>query len=63
MPPDHNLGGSNKLLTLDEAADRLRIKTTTLRQNWRRWGIPAHKIDGLKFRERDINAFIARRAA
>jgi hypothetical protein len=37
-------GGSNRLLDLAEAADYLRVPERRLRDNWRRWGIRAHKV-------------------
>jgi excisionase family DNA binding protein len=66
LPPDHdNLGGSNRLLPLTEAATLLGIeRPRTLRDNWRRWGLTAYKVGReLRFRERDLNAWIAKQAA
>lgn len=61
----HNLGGSNRWLNLAEAADLLRIeKPRKLRDNWKTWGIPAHKMGReLRFRERDLNAWLSKRVA
>ncbi len=66
--PDHdhfNLGGSNRLLSLAEAAAFLGIpKPRSLRDYYKKWGIPALKIGReLRFRERDLNAWIAKRIA
>jgi excisionase family DNA binding protein len=63
--PDHdNLGGSNRLLTLPEAADYIRAHPETLRKHRGRWGIPAVRMGKhLVFRERDLKAFIERRFA
>jgi excisionase family DNA binding protein len=59
-----NLGGSNRMLTTDEAAAYLALPDgRALRDNWVRWQIPAHKYGRtLKFRVRDLDAFIDRRA-
>jgi excisionase family DNA binding protein len=63
--PDHfNLGGSNALLTLPEAAEYLRADPQTLRKYRGRWGIPARMMGNrLVFRQRDLDAFIARKFA
>lgn len=67
MPPqpDHdNLGGSNRLLDLAEAALLLNVPPERLRRHWRRWGITAHKVGReLRFRERDLNAWLTKRVA
>jgi excisionase family DNA binding protein len=60
----HNLGGSNKLLTLAEAAAILNVPPTRLRDHWKRWGIPALRIGReLRFRERDLDNWISKRIA
>lgn len=60
----HNLGGSNRLLPLAEAADFLGIDNPrSLQEHWRRWGIPAYKVGReLRFRERDLNAWVEKQA-
>ena len=67
MPPLHdhdNLGGSNRWLNVEEAAEFIDVPVDSLRKLWKRWGITAYKIGGrLKFRERDLNAWIAKRVA
>ena len=60
----HNLGGSNKLLTLAEAAEYIRARPDTLRKYRGQWGIPSTRMGKyLVFRERDLKAFIERRFA
>ena len=63
---DHfNLGGSNRLLTLAEAAAILNVAPRSLRDYRKSWGIPAFKV-GRELRlppERDLIAWIDRRAA
>lgn len=55
-----NLGGSNKMLTADETADRLSISKSTLYHNYLTWGLKTHKFGRLlRFRERDVEQFIA----
>ena len=58
-------GGSNRLLTAQETADRLRMNKEVLYRNWRKLGLKAYRPDGKKllFRERDIEAFIESKAA
>lgn len=57
------IGGSNKMLPTAEAAEYLGLPNAeSLRENWRRWGIPASKYGKtLKFRQRDLDVFIAQR--
>lgn len=50
-------GGSNRLLGVPEAAEFLAVPERTLRENWRRWGLSAHRVGigrAIRFRERDI---------
>jgi excisionase family DNA binding protein len=63
---DHrNLGGSNRWLDLAAAAELLAIDNPRkLRDCWKRWGIPAYKAGReLRFRERDLHAWLAKRDA
>ncbi|GAA3740073.1 helix-turn-helix domain-containing protein [Salinactinospora qingdaonensis] len=58
------LGGSNRMLSAQETADRLGISRRTLYNNWKSWGLKAHKVGGsLRFRERDVEAWLDTRAA
>jgi len=67
VPPQHNhhnLGGSNKLISLAEAARRIDVEPHALRRHRGKWGIPWLKVgQEIKFRERDIDAWIAQRVA
>jgi excisionase family DNA binding protein len=55
------LGGSNRLLTSTEVGDMLGLPERTIRAQWRAWGLPAVRIGrALRFRERDVHAFIDR---
>jgi excisionase family DNA binding protein len=57
------IGGSNKLISLRETAERIDVPTSTLYKQWRAWGLEAYRIGrALKFRERDIEAWIDRQA-
>lgn len=57
------IGGSNRMLPTSEAAAYLGLPDArSLRDNYQAWGIPASKYGRqLKFRQRDLDVFIARR--
>jgi excisionase family DNA binding protein len=53
------IGGSNVLLTVPQAAEYLAVPERTLRENFKRWGIPAHRVGrALRFRIRDIETYL-----
>jgi len=57
------IGGSNRLLRMAEAAEYLNTPKRTLEQNWRRWGLRAHRIGrAVQFRERELERWIESRA-
>jgi excisionase family DNA binding protein len=42
-----------------EAAEFLAVPERTLRENWRRWGLSAHRVGrAIRFRERDIERWL-----
>lgn len=52
-------GGSNRLLTVEEVAEWLRVSHTTVRNRYRQWGLKPQKVGRLlRFRERDIATFL-----
>ena len=52
-------GGSNRLMGVPEAAEFLAVPERTLRENWRRWGLAAHRVGrAIRFRERDIECWL-----
>ncbi len=52
-------GGSNRLLRYAEAAAYLNMPESTLRQNWRRYGLKGYRIGRLvQFRERDLERWL-----
>ncbi|GHJ35471.1 helix-turn-helix domain-containing protein [Streptomyces sp. TS71-3] len=52
-------GGSNRLLTVQEVADWLRVSEVTVRNKYRTWGIKPQKVGRLlRFRERDILTYL-----
>lgn len=58
------LGGSNGVLGMREAVVYLNTKHRTLRDNWRRWGLPGKRVGRtMQFRERDLQAWIDRNPA
>lgn len=58
------LGGSNRLLSSREVAALLGVSERTVRDMWREWGLPAKRIGKqLRWRERDVHAWIERQAA
>jgi predicted DNA-binding transcriptional regulator AlpA len=64
-PDHHNLGGSNRLLNLADAAALLGLpKPRALRDYHKKWGVPSLRVGReLRFRERDLHAWIAKRVA
>lgn len=59
-----SLGGSNRMLSAKETADMLGVSRQTLYNQWKAWGLKAHRIGGsLKFQQRDIEAWANRQAA
>jgi hypothetical protein len=58
------LGGSNKLVSAQELADRFDVPVATIRHEWRKWGLNGIKIGRhLRFRERDVESWLDRQAA
>lgn len=58
------IGGSNKLLGFQEVADLLGIPKRTVEQKWREWEWNGLRIGRyVKFREREIEAWITKQAA
>jgi excisionase family DNA binding protein len=53
-------GGSNRVLSIEEAADRLGIAPRTLYNHWREWkDLRGFKVGNLvRFRERNVEAYI-----
>jgi excisionase family DNA binding protein len=57
------LGGSNRLLSVVETAERLSVSVRTLREHRRAWGLPVVRVGrALRFRERDLEAWIEQQA-
>ena len=55
------IGGSNKLIGLKETAAMLDVPESSMYKNWRTWGLKAYRVGrSLKFRERDIEAWLDR---
>jgi excisionase family DNA binding protein len=58
------LGGSNRLLSAREVAEILGVPERTVRERWREWNLPAYRIGKhLRWREREVHAWIYRNAA
>ena len=58
------LGGSNRMLSARDVAAILAVPERTVRDKWREWGLPAYRIGKhLRWRERDVHAWIDRQAA
>ena len=66
MPAKHdhaNLGGSNRLLSVESAAALLDMPVRRLRDNRARWGIPSIRVGReVRIRERDLVAWIDRQS-
>ena len=51
-------------MSCKEAAQYLSVPERTLRDNWRRWGLKAHRVGrAIRFRERDIEAWLEKNPA
>jgi excisionase family DNA binding protein len=63
-PRKGKLGGSNRLLSSRDVAAILAVPERTVRDKWREWGLPAYRIGKhLRWKERDVYAWIDRQAA
>ena len=64
IPRKGTLGGSNRMLSSREVAAILGIPERTVRAKWREWRLPAYRIGKhLRWRERDVYAWIDRQSA
>jgi excisionase family DNA binding protein len=53
------LGGSNKLISAAEAAERLNVHRETLYRERENWGLKSVRVGrNIKFRERDIEDWL-----
>jgi excisionase family DNA binding protein len=63
-PQKGTLGGSNRLLSARDVAAILAVPERTVRDKWREWQLPAYRIGRhLRWKERDVYAWIDRQAA
>jgi len=63
-PRGGTLGGSNRLLSARDVAAILAVPERTVRDKWRDWELPAYWIGKhLRWKERDVYAWIDRQAA
>lgn len=63
-PPKSTLGGSNRMLSSRDVAAILAIPERTVRDKWKEWGLTAYRIGKhLRWRERDVYAWIERQEA
>jgi len=63
-PRTGTLGGSNRMLSAREVAEILSVPERTVREKWRDWDLPAYRIGKhLRWKEREIHAWIDRHAA
>lgn len=65
-PPDNRppsrIGGSNKSLSMKEAAEYIGVAYVTLKHNYRVWGIPYIPVGGkITFRVRDLDAWLEKK--
>lgn len=57
------LGGSNEMLTPKEVGNLLKLPERTIRAQCKTWGLKSHRIGrAVRFRERDVMAWIDRQA-
>ena len=58
------LGGSNRLLTVDELAAYLGVPKKTVYGCWRQWGLRGYRVGRyLRFRERHVEEWLRNREA
>jgi excisionase family DNA binding protein len=58
------LGGSNRMLSARDVAAILAVPERTVRDKWREWGLQAYRIGKhLRWKERDVHAWIDRQTA
>lgn len=58
------LGGSNRMLSAREVGELLGLPERTVRERWKEWGLQAYRIGrALRWRERDVHAWIDKQAA
>lgn len=54
-------GGSNRLLTPEQVAERLGVSRKTVYRRWAEWGLKNRPIGRmLRFAERDVDNFLER---
>lgn len=64
LPRATRLGGSNKMLTVREVAELLSVSPDTIYDKWREWDLTGYHIGKhLRFREREVEAWITAQAA
>jgi excisionase family DNA binding protein len=55
------IGGSNKLISMREAAELLNVSYKRLAANRETWGIKSVRVGGrIKFAERELQAYVER---
>jgi excisionase family DNA binding protein len=58
------LGGSNRLLTVEEVADYLGVPKKTVYACWREWGLRGYRVGRhLRFRVRHVEEWLERQEA
>lgn len=63
-PRTGTLGGSNRMLSAHDVAAILAVPERTVRDKWREWGLQAYRIGKhLRWKERDVHAWIDRQTA
>jgi excisionase family DNA binding protein len=63
-PAPAAVGGSNRLLTVEELAGYLGVSTKTVYGCWQQWGLKAYKVGRhLRFRERHVEEWLRSREA
>ena len=56
------MGGSNRLLTVEELAAYLNVPEKTVYGCWREWGLRAYRVGrGLRFRKRHVEEWLRSR--
>ena len=54
-----SIGGSNRMLSIDDVADMLGVPRKSVAANWREWGLTGYRVGRhVRFRERAVQDWL-----